>query len=93
MLRKRAKASVLMSLLRTFPQRRFVLVGDSGERDPEIYGSLARRFHDQIRGIFIRDIPERQMSEKRCDKVFRGLSGTRWQVFRRPSELPESLEW
>ena len=33
--RRRAKRKVIRSILRMFPDRRFVLVGDSGEKDPE----------------------------------------------------------
>ena len=42
------------SILQDVSQRRFLLVGDSGEHDPEIYGALARRFPQQVAGIFIR---------------------------------------
>jgi phosphatidate phosphatase APP1 len=90
-LRKLAKASVLKSLLRAFPLRQFVLVGDSGERDPEIYGSLARRFGAQITQIFIREVPQRDMGVSRWEKAFHGLTHTAWQVFHSPADLPNLL--
>jgi len=40
--RKKYKPTVIEPLMKQFPNRRFVFVGDSGERDPEIYGKLAR---------------------------------------------------
>ena len=39
-----------------FPERRFVLVGDSGEHDPEVYRDVRDRFPDQIEAIWIRDV-------------------------------------
>ena len=39
-----------------FPERRFILVGDSGEHDPEIFHQLRGRFGDQVEEIWIRDV-------------------------------------
>ncbi len=38
------------------PQRQFVLVGDSGEKDPEVYRAIQRMFPRQVRRIIIRDV-------------------------------------
>ena len=40
------KPSVIEALLARFPDRAFILIGDSGEADPEIYGDIARRHPD-----------------------------------------------
>ena len=34
----------------------FVLIGDSGQHDPEIYRSIAREFPGRIRAIYVRDV-------------------------------------
>ena len=34
----------------------FILIGDSGEHDPEIYKKLKDDFGDQIQEIWIRDV-------------------------------------
>lgn len=44
----------LRTLLADFPGR-VVLVGDSGEHDPEIYAALAREFPGRVAAIYIRD--------------------------------------
>lgn len=36
--------------------RRFILVGDSGEQDLELYASLAAQFPQQVLAIYIRDV-------------------------------------
>jgi phosphatidate phosphatase APP1 len=38
------------------PGRSFVLIGDSGERDPEIYAKIAAKHPEQILRICIRQI-------------------------------------
>lgn len=47
------KEPVLRKLAARFPQP-LVLVGDSGEKDPEIYGALARELPERVRRIYIR---------------------------------------
>jgi phosphatidate phosphatase APP1 len=38
------------------PRRKFILVGDSGEKDPEVYRVMQRLFPDQVLKIYIRDV-------------------------------------
>lgn len=65
------KTEQIATLLETFPDRRFILVGDSGEMDPEIYSSIKEQYPDQIMEIIIRDVvnarehePDRLMGMK-----------------------------
>ncbi len=81
------KVPVIEGLLSTYPRRQFVLVGDSGEKDPEIYGALARRHSGQILRIFIRDVTGEKPESERYRKAFEGVSGDRWSVFLEPTEL------
>ena len=50
------KLSSIERILETFPDLPFVLIGDSGEQDPEIYREAVRKFPDRIRAIYIRSI-------------------------------------
>lgn len=50
------KKGTLDKILRDFPARRFILVGDSGEADLEVYTDLAIANPGRILGIFIRDV-------------------------------------
>ncbi len=89
--RRRGKRRGILSICRAFPHRRFVLVGDSGEKDPEIYGSIARKFPGQIVRIFIRDVRRRPIDAERCRKVFRRLPREVWRVFHHPDEIRNLL--
>jgi phosphatidate phosphatase APP1 len=85
------KRGAILPLLRDFPRRRFVLIGDSGEQDPEIYGALARDFPDQVWGVYIRDVTGAGPQTPRYAAAFAGVRRERWAVFRRADELPQVL--
>ncbi|KAL4736236.1 hypothetical protein BDV11DRAFT_194363 [Aspergillus similis] len=55
------KKGNLERILQDFPDRKFILVGDSGESDLEVYTDLAMTNPGRVIGIFIRDVttPER----------------------------------
>jgi phosphatidate phosphatase APP1 len=50
------KLGTIRKLLGTYPDLPFVLIGDSGEEDPEIYVHAAREHPGRIRTIYIRDV-------------------------------------
>ncbi len=77
-------------LIEKFPKRRFILVGDSGEKDPEIYGAVARKFPDSVLAIFIRDVTKEGAKSARIEKAFEGVPGSIWRVFRDSSELSDA---
>jgi len=87
---QRYKPAVIEPLLKRFPRRQFVLVGDSGEQDPEIYASLARRYPAQIVRVLIRDVTDEPAAATRYQTAFRGLPRALWQVFRVPQEISGS---
>jgi phosphatidate phosphatase APP1 len=84
---QRYKSEIIQKILTDFPQRKFILVGDSGEQDPEIYGELARRHPGRIARIFIRETSGRP-SDNRYRTAFEDLSEDQWQVFQDAAELP-----
>lgn len=71
LLRRKGKGSLIANMVKRLPTRRFVLVGDSGERDPEIYAKIAQQFSKSIAGILIRDLAERPMDAERLANVHR----------------------
>jgi phosphatidate phosphatase APP1 len=50
------KLGIIRRLLATYPDLPFVLIGDSGEEDPEIYLQTVREHPGRIRAIYIRDV-------------------------------------
>ena len=88
---ERFKPGAIEPLLRRFPKRQFILVGDSGEKDPEIYGALARKHPSQIHHIFIRDVTGESAGAPRYEKAFGGLPRDVWQVFKQPIGIRDAL--
>lgn len=48
------KKEKIRDILRTFNNRKFILIGDDSQRDPEVYRDIARDYPERIKGIFIR---------------------------------------
>ena len=53
------KRARLDEILDAYPRLPFILVGDSAQEDPEIYGALARARPGRILAIYIRDVLRR----------------------------------
>ncbi len=62
---ERYKRDCLQAILAAHPNLRFLLVGDAGERDPEIYAHLRGQFPDRVVGIIIRRTPKSDVSAAR----------------------------
>ena len=82
------KRTYIEELMVQFPRRRFVLVGDSGEVDPEVYGEIGRRHPDQVERIFIRDVTGEKRNAPRYAKAFEGVRPEVWALFEDAAELP-----
>jgi len=50
------KRDEITSLMKNFPDRKFILVGDSGEIDPEVYSEIKKKRPAQVKEILIRDV-------------------------------------
>jgi len=72
--------------------RTLILVGDSGERDPEIYGFIARKYPKRVHQIFIRAVKDENKDDERFLKAFENIPRDKWLVFTDPiNELPKDL--
>jgi phosphatidate phosphatase APP1 len=68
------KKSEIKTILDTFPHLPFVLIGDSGERDPEIYRDVVKEFPTRIRAIYIRSVNKHPDRLAAIDKLIDELS-------------------
>ena len=50
------KVDTITRLMQRFPEREFILVGDSGELDVEVYRRMRELFGTRVREIWIRDV-------------------------------------
>lgn len=74
-------------ILAQYPQRKFILIGDSGEQDPEVYSDIARRYPSQIKTILIRNVNNSKSNNERFKQAFRNISETRWKLFDDPKQI------
>jgi len=84
---KNFKLEAIGNLTRFYPQKRWLAIGDSGEKDPEIYGAAYRNHPDSIACIWIRRVEGAMNDPERFLQAFRGVPQDRYKVFD-DSEIP-----
>ncbi len=80
------KIEAITQLLNDFPNKKFILIGDSGEKDPEIYGEICRNHPKRIERILIRKVPGADNAKTRFVKAFNGGDAS-WQVFETAQDI------
>ena len=60
------KVAEISHLMERYPKRKFVLLGDSGEKDPEVYRTILEKYPERIVQVLIRDVTnDRQLRPER----------------------------
>lgn len=57
---KPQKQKEILNLLKAYPNLKFILIGDSGEHDPDIYMEIAEEYPDRILAIYLRSVKHKQ---------------------------------
>ena len=57
---KPQKHKEIINLLKTYPDLPFILIGDSGENDVDIYIEIAAQFPDRIKAIYLRSVKHKK---------------------------------
>jgi phosphatidate phosphatase APP1 len=78
------KKNNIKIILDSYPQLPFVLIGDSGERDPEIYRDVVKEFPDRVRAIYIRSVNKHPSRLAAIDKLIDEVRPTRSQLVLAP---------
>ncbi|MGL4608115.1 MAG: App1 family protein [Trueperaceae bacterium] len=50
------KLTAIQQILETYPSLPFILIGDSGQEDPEIYSQVVQKYPGRILVVYIRDV-------------------------------------
>lgn len=53
---KPQKQTEIINILKTYPKLPFILIGDSGEHDPDIYTEIAEAHPERILAIYLRNV-------------------------------------
>jgi phosphatidate phosphatase APP1 len=57
------KLKQIQHILKTFKDLGFILIGDSGQEDPQIYLEIVKTYPGRILAVYIRDVSEADLSE------------------------------
>jgi phosphatidate phosphatase APP1 len=60
------KIEAIRSIVELYPTLPFVLIGDSGQEDPEIYREIVARYPSRILAIYIRNVTP---DARRADRI------------------------
>ena len=55
---KPQKQKEIAGILKTYPQLSFILIGDSGEKDADIYIEIAKLFPNRVKAIYLRSVSD-----------------------------------
>lgn len=58
------------AVARALPGHRLILVGDAGEKDPEVYAELRARFRDRVAAVWIRQVGKEPSDAARFRDAF-----------------------
>lgn len=72
---KPQKQKEIINLLNTYPELQFILIGDSGEHDPDIYIEIAKTFPDRIKAIYLRSVNHNK-KQRRVKSLLQNYNST-----------------
>ena len=78
------KYVAISALLAAYPKLPFILIGDSGESDPEVYRDIVRRHPDRVRIIYIRSVNRRPDRLAAIEKLIAEVAKTGCQLVLAP---------
>lgn len=81
------KLEQIERILGFYPEMRFVLIGDSGEQDPEIYAEVVRRYPQAVRMIYIRNVNPDPSRIDALDRLIEEVSATGIQLVLSPDSV------
>ena len=81
------KPAQILPIIQSYPQREFILIGDSGEQDPEVYAGIYRQVPERIRHIYLHNVTAAKRSDIRFQRAFKDVPQEAWTLFDDPSKL------
>ena len=75
------KIEKISAIIKRYPKHKFILIGDSGEYDAEIYATIYQQYSKQIQSIWIRRVEGSDATQKNLKAVFRAVPHNIWTLF------------
>ena len=80
------KTETIEPFIKEWKSVKFILIGDSGEKDPEAYAKLALKYPERITKIYIRKAYDENL-EVRIQAVFKNIPPEKFLFFQNPEEI------
>lgn len=74
------KTESIEKILNTYPQLNFVLIGDNGESDPQIYAEIVKKYPNRIKTIYIRSVRREAESLENLNKLIAEIAKSNVQL-------------
>lgn len=84
---EKTKPKQIQPILDQYPHRRFILIGDSGEQDPEVYEKILLNHPERIIAIYIRSVTDETKSSPRFQQIAEAVGINKLVVFSSPQEI------
>ncbi|MCK5901739.1 MAG: App1 family protein [Cocleimonas sp.] len=81
------KIKEITQIIQRYPKHRFILIGDSGEHDPEVYANIYHQFPNNIQSIWIRRVTDSDVSQQRIQTTFKAIPKPLWKFFDTPEKI------
>ncbi len=86
------KLYTIAHILRTFPDLRFIMLGDTAGKDTDIYLTLAAEFPDRIDTIYIRHT-RNTANARRATRLINECTGVEAVLIKKSGEIWEHAKW
>jgi phosphatidate phosphatase APP1 len=87
------KTETLEMFLQNTRNRKFVLLGDIFQKDPEIYAGVYAKYPDRIQRIFIRKYADDNEGQQRLEALFKDMPREKWATFEQGADLPREISF
>jgi len=81
------KVAMIDRIKGMYPNKKFLCVGDSTQKDPETYGEVFRKYGDAITCSWIRRVEGANNTDERFAAAFAGVPKNKFRIFN-DSEIP-----
>ncbi len=66
---KEHKRDVIREIIDHYGEAPFILIGDSGQHDPELYADIVRRYPSRVLAIYIRDVSRSAKRDRSIERL------------------------
>ncbi len=77
------KIGKIRGIIERYPKHQFILIGDSGEHDPDVYAKIYQLYPKNIKAIKIRAVAGSDVTDQRFEKTFSATPKSLWQVIKK----------